>query len=37
VTAVDDAAWLGRGQAHQRAGRTVDALLCYREALAADR
>ena len=26
-----------RGQAHQRAGRTVDALLCYREALAADR
>ncbi len=34
VSAPDDGAWLARGQAHQRAGRTVDALLCYREALA---
>jgi predicted O-linked N-acetylglucosamine transferase (SPINDLY family) len=37
VSAADEGAWLARGQAHQRAGRTVDALLCYREALAADR
>jgi len=37
VTAADEAAWLARGQAHQRAGRNVDALLCYREALAVDR
>ncbi len=37
MTTADDAAWLARGQAHQRAGRTVDALLCYREALVANR
>jgi predicted O-linked N-acetylglucosamine transferase (SPINDLY family) len=37
VSAVDDGAWLARGQAHQRAGRTIDALVCYREALAANR
>ena len=36
MNAADGAACLGRGQTHQRAGRTVDALLCYREALAAD-
>jgi len=37
VTAADEVAWRARGQAHQRAGRNVDALLCYREAVAADR
>jgi tetratricopeptide (TPR) repeat protein len=37
VNAGGESAWLVRGQAHQRAGRTVDALLCYREALAANR
>ena len=37
MSAGGESAWLARGQAHQRAGRTVDALLCYREALAADR
>ncbi|HXU55225.1 MAG TPA: hypothetical protein VN744_07315, partial [Casimicrobiaceae bacterium] len=37
MTAADEVAWRARGQAHQRAGRNVDALLCYREALAADR
>ena len=37
MSAGGESAWLVRGQAHQRAGRTVDALLCYREALAADR
>jgi tetratricopeptide (TPR) repeat protein len=37
VSAADDGAWFARGQAHRRAGRAVDALLCYREALAADR
>ena len=36
MNAADEAGWLERGQAHQRAGRTVDALLCYREALAAN-
>ncbi|HEY2864976.1 MAG TPA: tetratricopeptide repeat protein [Casimicrobiaceae bacterium] len=34
---VDDGAWLARGQVHQRAGRAIDALVCYREALAANR
>ena len=28
--------WLARGERHQREGRPVDALVCYREALAAD-
>ncbi|HEY7943057.1 MAG TPA: tetratricopeptide repeat protein [Casimicrobiaceae bacterium] len=37
MSAPDDGAWLARGQAHRRAGRTVDALLCYREALKANR
>jgi tetratricopeptide (TPR) repeat protein len=37
VSAADDGSWFARGQAHRRAGRAVDALLCYREALAADR
>jgi predicted O-linked N-acetylglucosamine transferase (SPINDLY family) len=37
VNAAAEAAWLERGQAHQRAGGTVDALLCYREAVAANR
>ena len=37
MIAADKGAWLARGHAHRRAGRTVDALLCYREALAADR
>ena len=37
MSAGGESAWLARGQAHQRAGRTIDALLCYREALAADR
>ncbi|MEP6997806.1 MAG: tetratricopeptide repeat protein, partial [Betaproteobacteria bacterium] len=37
MSAADDAAWIARGQAHQRAGRTIDALVCYREALAANR
>ena len=37
MIAVDDGAWLARGQAHQRAGRTIDALVCYREAVAANR
>jgi len=27
------ARWLGRGRAHQTAGRPIDALLCYRRAL----
>src|SRR4051812_47558836 len=27
------AGWLGRGRAHQREGRIIDALLCYRRAL----
>ena len=29
--------WLARGQAHQRAGRFVDAMLCYRRALKVNR
>ena len=37
MNAAGESAWLVRGQAHQRAGRTVDALLCYREAIAANR
>jgi tetratricopeptide (TPR) repeat protein len=37
MNASGEGEWLVRGQAHQRAGRTVDALLCYREALAVNR
>ncbi len=37
MTAADEGAWLARGHAHRRAGRTVDALLCYREAITANR
>jgi len=25
--------WLSLGQAHQNAGRSIDAMLCYRQAL----
>lgn len=37
MTAVEGDLWLARGQAHQRAGRNIDALVCFREALLADR
>ena len=37
MTFAKDDAWLARGRAHQRAGRNIDALLCYREALEANR
>lgn len=37
MTSAKDDAWVARGSAHQRAGRNVDALLCYREALEANR
>ena len=37
MNAADEAAWLERGQAHQRAGGTVDARRCSREAVAANR
>ena len=30
------AQWLARGRAHQREGRPVDAMLCYRRATSAD-
>ena len=33
----DDGRWIARGQAHHRAGRNVDALVCYRAAVAANR
>ena len=36
MTPAKDDAWLARGWAHQRAGRNVDALVCYREALEAN-
>ena len=29
--------WLARGQAHQQAGRLIDAMVCYRRALKANR
>ena len=29
--------WLARGQAHQQAGRPIDAMVCYRRALKANR
>ena len=32
MTSAEDE-WLARGRAHQRAGRNVDALVCYREML----
>src|SRR5215831_398881 len=28
--------WLARGVEHQRAGRPIDALLCYRKALSSN-
>lgn len=37
MTAPDDGEWIARGRAHQRAGRAVDALLCYRAALRTNR
>ena len=29
--------WLSLGQAHQNAGRSIDAMLCYRQALKSNR
>ena len=29
--------WLARGVAHQRAGATIDAMLCFRQALSVNR
>ena len=29
--------WLARGQAHQQAGRPIDAMLCFRQALKVNR
>ena len=37
MTSQSERTWLARGERHQREGRTVDALVCYREAIAADR
>jgi protein O-GlcNAc transferase len=37
VIDADYGEWLSRGQAHQLAGRPVDAMLCYRRALKSNR
>jgi len=37
VSAAEGSQWLARGERHQRGGRNVDSLVCYREALLADR
>jgi len=37
MIADDYSQWLSLGQAHQRAGRPIDAMLCYRQALRSNR
>ena len=29
--------WLARGEAHQQAGQPIDAMLCFRQAVAVNR
>ena len=36
MTQEADAKWLTRGREHQRAGRLIDALVCYRRALSSN-